>query len=204
MLSNYMRFTQKLLLPPAILLFVLSSFIFISCKEKHATGPTCMKLTKNQINDWVKKGFTSGKDPIVYLRLKTAYSGPGTVFRTFVTGLTMTGNVVPESLTELIPGDKCAVSLDDTYMVIGASIFKVPYNKLFEKGELKNGITEITFIPYTDDTTTIFKMLNYTIRSQEGQFTIDASEQNVLCPPCANCIPPNPPGCKDAKRDSIQ
>lgn len=199
-----MRFSQQLKIHPAILLFVLSSFIFVSCNEKKATSPTCMKLTKEQINDWVKKGFTAGKDPIVYLRLKTAYSGPGTVFRTFVTGLTITGSVVPESLTELKPGDKCEVSMDDTYMVIGSSIFKVPYNKLFEKGELKKGINEITFVPFIDDTTTIFKMLNYTLRNQEGLFTLQASEQAVLCPPCANCIPPNPPGCKESKIDSTR
>jgi len=205
MSSNFSKARQSLLSPLAFLLIVFSLFVFVSCNKKQANSPTCMKLTKKQINHWVKEGMTKGENSIAYLRVKTAYGGPGTVFRTFVTGLTIKGEIVPESLTELVPGDDCIIGLDDTYMVIGSSIFKVPYDKIFEKDELKKGISEITFVPYVDDTTTIFKMLNYTTRSQEGLFTIEALEQDVLCPPCKNCIPPYPKECKDiqSKRDSL-
>lgn len=184
-----------------VLLMTIICMIFIaSCKDKHATNPTCMKLTKNQIEHWVKKGFfKSGGDSIAYIRLKTAYSGPGTIFKTYAVGLTMKGDVVPESLTELVPGEKCVVSLDDTYMVIGSSIFKMPYNKLFAEGILKKGISELMFVPFVDTTVRCYDMMNYSISSQEGVFTIEAAEQPVLCPPCANCIPPYPPKCKETK-----
>ena len=180
----------------AVLLFVVFSlFTFTSCKEKHAPNPRWMSLSKKQIDKWVKKGLTSGKDSIAYLQLKTAYAGPGTVFRTFATGLTKDGVPVPESFTELKFSDD-TVKLDDNYMLIGSVLFTFPYNKFFEKGALKKGINTITFVPFVD-TTNKYDMLNYTTRSQEGIFALEAQEQAVLCPPCANCIPPFPKGCRE-------
>ena len=183
-----------------LLIVVLALLTLTSCKDKHATKPTSMKLTKKQIDNWIEKKLTSGKDSIAYIRLKTAYAGPGTVFRTFVTGLRMNGEPIPESFTELQPGDSTIVLLYDNYMVIGSSIFDFPYDKLFEKGSLKKGINEITFFPFVD-TSTRYSMLNYHPKGPKDALIM--KETDVLCPPCANCRPPNPPGCKDAKIDSI-
>jgi hypothetical protein len=157
-----------------------------------------MKLTKEQIQNWIKKGFTSGKDSIVYLRIKTAYGGPGTVFRAFVEGLTEKGDLVPQSLTELKAGDKCEVGLDDTYMVISPCINKFSYAKFFEKEELKKTINEIILVPETIiDKPTTLKFLNYRIKDQEGVFTFDSIDTIggyfLPCPPCRNC--PDPPKC---------
>jgi hypothetical protein len=197
MSTSFSKSTKTLWFPSAFFIVALSLFILVSCKEKkYATNPTCMKLTKEQIQNWIKKGFTSGKDSIVYLRIKTAYGGPGTVFRAFVEGLTGKGDLVPQSLTELKAGDKCEVGLDDTYMVISPCINKFSYEKFFEKMELKKAINEIIIVPETIvDTTTKLKFLNYRIKDQEGVFTLDTMDWKFLpCPPCPNC--PDPAKCK--------
>lgn len=196
------KLDKKSLVSSIFLFAIFALFTLLSCNEKNAKHPTCVKLTKKQIDNWEKKGFTSGKNPIVYLWVKTAYAGAGTTFRTFVTGMTADGKMVPESFIELQAGDKCEVSFDDTYMVSGASYFKFPYNKLFENGSLKKGIKEIILVPESKQENG-FWWLNYTMSSQEGVFSLEKDESTgILCPPCPNCIPPNPPKCVDQYMDS--
>ena len=69
------------------LIAIFSMAVISSCKcKKKPQYPSCVQLTKAQIQKWVDKGYTDSTkaDYMIALQIKTAYAFPGTVFRYFI------------------------------------------------------------------------------------------------------------------------
>src|SRR5690349_15412342 len=105
-----------------LLLCVASAFQF-SCngddKDEAMTDPTCVKLTRDQIQNWIDKGYIDPGVKGTVIRFRTVLSWPKTVFRIYAGVQKLDdGSLIPESEIELsATDDSCgAISLDDFTM----------------------------------------------------------------------------------------
>lgn len=200
MQSRFFTRNQNPFFPFALLIIGVFLLTFLSCKPgKQSRNPTCVKLTRAQIQKWVNKKYTDPTNPnhMTSLEFTTAYAGPGAIFSVYVMGVRNDGTRIPESLTELTPVDKdvCTVKLSD-FLLVGT----IP-RKLSELNILKNDGTIIDSLEYLklvpvdfkDPTTKLYFLAydNYNIK--KGGVTFKYTEVLPPCPPCPNCIAPCPP-----------
>jgi hypothetical protein len=195
-----------------ILVAAFSMVIISSCKDKISKVPTCVKLTKAQIQKWVDKGYTDTTKPnyMSSLRFKTAYAFPGTPFGVFVIGVRKDGKVIEESLTKLTPVDTCKkdhVELSD-YIFTGMIPVDLVDLKILQGDGKKvtDSLENVVLQPYDwSDPNTHFNFLAYhfSIFKKGGVVikpevtTTMALKIGLPCPPCPNCPNPCPPpaGC---------
>jgi hypothetical protein len=169
-----------------------------SCKNtNHSQFPTCVKLTKTQIKEWIKKGYTDPINPdfIKSVRFKTAYAFQGSVFRVFVIGLRKDGSIVDESLTELIPIDTCNrehIKLSP-FIFTGTNPADLADLEIVKKnGQLIDSLEYLKLEPYNyTDTASRFDLLAYRVSTiTERGYEIQNAKSGKVglpCPPCPNC-----------------
>lgn len=194
-----------------IIIAVLSLVIISSCKGgKKSKNPTCVKLTKEQVQNWVKKGYTdtANIDYMPVLRFTTAYAGPGAEFRVFVIGQRKDYSLITESLTELKPVDTCDkknIKLTD-YIYSGTIPVDLrDLNILNPNGKVKDSLQYVSLFPYdwADPKTKInFLAYDFTVMMNGGVIIRPLTAEKGVglpCPPCPNCPVggcPKPPTCE--------
>lgn len=192
-----------LLLPLAIAAFSL--LMITSCCRKKSTFPTCVKLTKAQIQKWVKEGYTdpANKNYMLSVRFKTAYASPGGVFRVFVTGLRKDGSLINESLTELTPVDTCNkehIKLSD-FIFTGTNPANLSDLGIVQSnGKIIDSLQFLQLAPFNyTDPVTKYDFLAYDIFTVKKGGVISNSlvpRVGLPCPPCPNCNASScPPPC---------
>ncbi len=207
MQTSHLSFKKSIwLLPLAIAAFSLVIILSWSCGKK-AKSPTCVKLTKAQIQKWVNKGYTDSTKPnyMASMQFKTAYAFPGSVFRVFVIGARKDGSLINESLTELTPVDTCNKSHIklSTYIFTGLNPADFYQLKILKSnGKIIDSLKYLQLEPFTfTDPTTHFDILAYNNSVvKEGGIILKYTakgDQVLPCPPCAYCKDPCPPptGC---------
>ena len=187
----------------ALIFAVLGCFLmlaFTSCGSgKESKNPTCVKLTKAQIQKWVKKGYTNPTNPdyMTSLRFTTAYADPGAVFKVFVMGVRTNGDSIPETLTELTPvdTDNCKIKLS-TYIFSGVNPFDFSeLHILKEDGTIIDNLEYLKLVPFDYyEPKSEFNFVAYTpYVIKKGGITsqlLDSAGSiiNFLpCPPCLYC-----------------
>ncbi len=201
------------LLPFAITLIFVS--VISSCKSgKKPAYPTCVKLTKAQVQNWVKKGFTdsSSADYMMIVRFKTAYAFPGTGFRVYAIGQRKDGTFIDGSLTELTAVDTCNkkhINLSE-YIFTGTNPIRLSDLNIVKKdGKINDSLRFLQMIPYTyTDPITHYSFLAFDINGTgENNTTIFYLKNPLPCPPCPNCPKyacPPPPTCESCGTDSTE
>jgi len=197
LLSRY----QISFIPLLQLLIAISWLALLSCNPgKQSKVPTCVKLTKAQIQKWVTKKYTDPTNPnhMTSVQFTTAYAGPGAIFRVYVMGVRADGTPIPESLTELTPVDQdaCNIKLPD-FLLLGTIPRKLSeLNILKSDGGVMDSLEYLKLVPveYTDPSTKYQFMAYESYHIKTGGITLKV-EGGVLppCPPCPNCIAPCPP-----------
>lgn len=197
---------QPSFFPFALLIIGAFLLTLLSCSSgKHSKIPTCVKLTRSQIEKWVKKGYTDPTNPnyMTSVEFTTADAGPGAVFRVFVIGVRGDGTRIPESLTELTPVDKdaCVIKLSD-FLLIGTIPRRLSDLQILKKdGNIIDSLEYLKLVPVDyEDPTTKYQFLayeNYNIMTGGViRNVLDTVGYKIVlppCPPCPNCIAPCPP-----------
>jgi hypothetical protein len=194
-----------------LIVAAFSMVIISSCNDKSSNDPVCVKFTKAQIQKWIDKGYINRLDlnPMVSVRFTTAYAGPGTVFRVYITGVRKDGSIIKESLTELTPVDSCTkdhIKLSE-FIFIGTNPADLSQLGILDKdGKIVDGLEYLQMTPfdYTDPKTK-YDFLAYENSIKKGDGTtmmrpLIHSDQILPCPPCPNCPPsscPKPPTCEN-------
>ncbi len=165
--------------------------------EKKSNDPTCVKLTKAQIENWVQKGYINPNDSSNIVRLRTAYGFPGTVFKVFAV-IQKGDSVINESLTELTPVDSCNkkhIHLAN-FITTGIVLVNISDWNIWKggksQGKLIDSLQYIQFTPY-NYVYSPFTILNYDASAvnKDGTHTADIllGKWPLPCPPCENCRP---------------
>jgi hypothetical protein len=190
---------------------IVAAFFIVtdtSCKPvKKSNIPTCVKITKAQLQKWVDKGYTDrgNKDYIKIVRFKTAYAFPGTGFRVFVIGQRRDGSLINESLTELTPVDTC----DKVHIKLSDFIFTGTNQSVWSdmkvlksNGTLIDSLMYLKLTPFDyNDSATKLNFLAYDFYLvKTGGVIIGPSLKTpttqgstLPCPPCPNCKACPPP-----------
>jgi hypothetical protein len=188
------------------LAMIITLAVLSSCKDQKSskssfTGrPTCMKLTKAQLQDWVRDEYTKPGDPdyIQTLIFYTSDAGPGTDLQVNVRGLKTNDMEVPGSRLDLdSTNDNCTPNLPD-YISIGSN--SIPRSELgiFDAtGKLEKNFSYLQLKPtvFTDPTTkTQYLIYDVTVVNSDGS-TRPLAKGTLPCPPCPYCVPKCPVGC---------
>jgi|GEM_PF-3414922 len=209
MQSRQFTIKKKIWLLP-FAMAVITLMVFSTCKRKKGNSdPTCVKLTKKQIQKWVDKGYTNPKDTnyMASVEFHTAYANPGDVFRVFAIGRNAKGDLMSKTLTELTPVDSCIKSHIHLkkYIFIGAVPATLDELEILDGINVKANLEYLRMLPYTEyEARSKFDMLAYT-GFVHAKLTSKRLYRLALppCPPCPNCKgpcpPPTscPPGCVD-------
>jgi hypothetical protein len=193
---------------PLVFLFIMVSVAagIFSCKNgkqslTNSTSVTCVRLTKDQLQQWVNAGYTDSTKPnyIVAVRIKTAYAGPGTEFRVYAVGQRKDGSLIDSSLTELNTADSCGqISLSE--FVFTGSCF-ADFKKMHiwkPNGTVNDSLKYIKLTPYSySDTSAHIDLLAYNAESVGIPTGFGGNMKSTLppCPPCPSCTVYCPPGC---------
>ncbi len=191
------------LLPVAIA--VVSLLTISSCKEKKekkkalVTSPSCMMLTKTDINQWVTNGYTdtsaANKNRIIWLRFITSWKGAGTEFDVKVEGLRDDkdrNSIVSGSETKLTSGSSCIISLPAAIGLSSNSCKLSDLNILEPNGTLKSNFDYLLLTPEANPTDPNYMSFKMTVFYTAGS----TPEGGTLpCPPCINCKYPCPDDC---------
>jgi hypothetical protein len=194
-----------------LFLIIAAAFFVVtdsSCKSgKKSKVPTCVKMTKAQLQKWVKNGYTErGNKNYAYLiRLKTTYAFPGTGFSVFVMGQRRDGSLIDESLTELTPVDSC----DKVHIKLSDFIFTgtnqsvwSDINVLNSNGTLIDSLEYLKLTPfdYKDSATKLnFMAYDFNVIKTGGVIMVKTATSPTIqsvslpCPPCPNCKACPPP-----------
>lgn len=180
--------------------FILLTFL-PSCKEQEKakadfTGrPTCMKLTKAQLQDWVRDEYTKPGNPdyIETLILYTGFPGPGSDFQLNVRGLKKDDTEVPGSRLDLdSTNDNCTPKLPAYYSIGSNSIARSELGIFDATGKLEKNFSYLQLRPnvFTDTATkTNFLIYDITVVNSDGS-TRPLAKGTLPCPPCVYCRPP--------------
>lgn len=189
----------------ATLVFALLS-VLSSCKDQKKfkadfTGrPTCMKLTKAQLQDWVSNDYTKPGDTdyIETMIFYTGFAGPGSEFQLNVRGLKTDDQEVPDSRLDLdSTNDNCTPNLPD-YISIGSNSLKRSDLGIFDaSGKIAKNFSYLQLKPnvFTDPSTkTQYLVYDVTVVNSDGS-TRPLAKGTLPCPPCPYCVPKCPVGC---------
>lgn len=186
----------------ALTCFILLTFL-PSCKEQGKakadfTGkPTCMKLTKAQLQDWVRDDYTKpgNTDYIETMIFYTGDAGPGSDFTLNVRGLKTDEKEVPGSRLDLdSTNDNCTVNLPYPYSIGSNSIKRSDLGIFDATGKLEKNFAYLQLKPnvYTDPATkTQYLIYDVTVVNEDGS-TRPLAKGTLPCPPCPYCVPKCP------------
>jgi len=185
---------------------IMAIAILSSCKDQKSstasfTGrPTCMKLTKAQLQDWVRDEYTKPGDTdyIETMIFYTGYAGPGSDFQLNVRGLKTNDTEVTGSRLDLdSTNDNCTPNLPD-YISIGSNSITRSELGIFDAtGKLEKNFSYLQLKPnvYTDPATkTQYLIYDVTVVNSDGS-TRPLAKGTLPCPPCPYCVPKCPVGC---------
>ena len=159
-----------------------------------------MKLTKAQLQDWVRDEYTKPGDTdyIETMIFYTGYAGPVSDFQLNVRGLKTNNTEVTGSRLDLdSTNDKCTPNLPD-YISIGSnSITRSDLGIFDATGKLEKNFSYLQLKPtvFTDPTTkTQYLIYEVTVVNSDGS-TRPLAKGTLPCPPCPYCVPKCPVGC---------
>lgn len=197
----------------AVVVFA-SLAILSSCKDQKKakadfTGkPTCMKLTKAQLQDWVRDEYTKPGDTdyIETMIFYTGYAGPGSDFHLNVRGLKTDNKEVPESRLDLdSTNDNCIASLPDYISISSNSLNRSDLGIFDATGKLDKNFAYLQLKPnvFTDPASkSQYLIYDVTVVNSDGS-TRPLAKGTLPCPPCPYCRPYCPPSCTSGCSTSI-
>lgn len=193
----------------ALTCFILLTFL-PSCKEQAKTKvdftgkPTCMKLTKAQLQDWVTNNFTKPGDVnyIKTLVIYTSYPGSGSVFAANARGLRTDEREVKNSRIDLDPiKNNCSPNLPEHFNVGIMNTLDKDQLAIFDaSGNFVNGFDYLQFTPkiYVDAETKISTLFYDVVVVNTDGTTRPVGKGTLPCPPCPYCVPKCPDWCTPA------
>lgn len=212
MQTNHFLFKKSSWLLIVLTITTVLMMAISSCGKggKKSKNPTCVKLTKEQFQKWVKKGYTdpASKDYMTAIRFTTAYAGPGAVYRVYAIGQRKDYTLINESLTELSALDTCNKKHIELSDFIYTGTIPVDLNDLKilkPGGKLNDSLQYISLRPYDwFDTKIKYNFIAYDFSViMTGDVIVKPlmAEKGIglPCPPCPNCPVggcPKPPTCE--------
>lgn len=208
MLPNSLKRNQLPFFPYALIIIALFMVTLLSCNGKGAKEPTCVKLTRAQLQKWADKGFIK-YGQVNIIRLKVAYAWPGSAYKVYAVVQTAeNGSMINESLIELKPLDSCLkdhkghIKLDDY-----ASSGTIPANledwDIWKKDgskKINDSLDYIQLEPYDYPYRELRLMALHDYKVKKGGIRtpvlhpmINKVDGLLPCPPCPNCKQPCPP-----------
>ncbi len=185
---------------------IMTMAILLSCKDqKRSTAsftgrPTCMKLTKAQLQDWVRDEYTKPGDAdyIETMIFYTSDLGPGSDLLVNVRGLKTNFEEVPDSRLDLdSTNDNCTPNLPK-YLNYGSNSINRSELGIFDAaGKLQKNFAYLQLRPtvFTDPINkTQHLMYDITVVNSDGS-TRPLAKGTLPCPPCPYCVPRCPDDC---------
>jgi hypothetical protein len=200
------------LLPLAITVFSLLGISSCNGKndntgKKDNLGPSCMTLTKDQINkNWVPT-YTNPTNPekniISILKFYSTYDQGSGGFSVHVQAFNKSNSPLGNSI-DLSSGVACGINLPPLVQGRSNDIELSALNILKPDGTLVDNFDKIILTPEID-VISGFDFLQYDVAVIVGD-SRTAGPTLLPCPPCVNCKPPCPADCQPActKDDSIR
>ena len=183
------------------IVFAATSLFIVSCNGKNVKSPTCVKLTKAQIQKWVNKGYLNPQDSGI-VRLKAAYAWPGTFYKVYAGVQKADGSLIQESIIALTPVDTCKdhVNLNEFVFSGTLQVSVADWNIWKTNGgkSLNDSLAYIQLDPYTYNyqTLPLLAFQDYVVSKDGSRIQVlhMAKTDGILpCPPCPNCKTPCPP-----------